>query len=299
MHTVSERPAPGNRHATSCNVARPAVENAGIDGGAYWPRQMILVAYSCALGFLLGGPVDRFLRFGHGQDGGFFLVLDKGNALELAFLAAHYLGKHGRLGVAVADFVLLDEVTLVIVFHVGSRNVVGQTHILSASRQPAGDGRARSARQARVAWRWSGVATMSCATETRIVASSDGIEPPARYEKLTWITSPALTCDRVRDRQAHVVVEPVDGAAFFLHHGQDVLGDEAQRVDACRSFRATNSPSQAISGIGRLAEVEDAVDRRRRQVDRARMDDIGLVELHDRRVEAFEIVFLTASAAPP
>ena len=67
---------------------------------------------------------------GNGQDRGFFLVLDKGNALELAFFTAHYFGKNRRLGVAVADLVLLDEVTQFIVFHVRQSKVVVQTHIL-------------------------------------------------------------------------------------------------------------------------------------------------------------------------
>ncbi|MES2015589.1 MAG: hypothetical protein V4484_03765 [Pseudomonadota bacterium] len=69
-------------------------------------------------GLLAGGPIDHFLGFGDGHDGRLFLVLDERHPFELAFLAAHDLGKDGWLGAFVAQFVLLDEVALVDRFHV-------------------------------------------------------------------------------------------------------------------------------------------------------------------------------------
>lgn len=92
--------------------------------GALLPDTNDLGRVFLGIGFLARRPVYYLLRLADRHDGCFFLVLDKGNTFELAFLAAHDLGEYRRLAFGVTEFVLLDEVTLVEVFHGRYQHVV-------------------------------------------------------------------------------------------------------------------------------------------------------------------------------
>ena len=93
------------------------------------------------------------------------------------------------------------------------------------------------------------------------------------------------------ERQRHVVVQPVDRRCLLLHDGQDVFRHEAHGVQGARLF----DQDRAFPGdqaVDRLAKVDDAVDGGLRQLDRAWLHNAGFLELHDRGVEAVEVVFL-------
>jgi hypothetical protein len=85
------------------------------------------------VGLLVRGPVNHSLCLANRHDGRLFLIFDEGNAFEFTFLAAHYLREHWGFGVAITDFVLLDEVTLVDVFHEEARNVGKTTFYVLAA----------------------------------------------------------------------------------------------------------------------------------------------------------------------